>query len=307
MKTLIILSLFMGLATSVQASENDSLTGRYEKRPDTLEFFNNYMNEKLDHIAKKANKSKKVCNEKKLLKAAKRTLVADVRGMYVFSPTQRMLDRGKVDLELKKLKMRESIYKYVKPHTAPVLKLFSLSPTVNFNGNVLGSDKFSHFFNLGWEYFNKLKKGKKSLEEILSYSKKLEEKFWGGPTTGVISYADLMANFQGLRFFGHLSGIGNDPLTGEDNVQNRYIECREDKWVRVKNFDWRIYFDAFIDEGINCNTFFSKKVEDAVNRKVLELEEDGNNYSCPIRPEVCNTKVEKYGELAKHLISPKCY
>lgn len=291
---------------SVFSSENDSLTNRYISRVNSRDFINSHINLNLDKVVEIANSSNNNCDIRKTLKIANKVLVAGVNGAFIFSPTQRMIDNSYEEFGMNRVEMKNSIYKYVKKRNAPILKLFSLSPTMKIDDYIVGSDKFSHFFNLGWEYYSKLKKGK-SLEEVLRYSRNLEKNFWGGPTTGVISYSDLMANFQGLRFFGHLSGQGSDPFTGESNRELSYLRCRSKKWIKIRDFEINDYFGPSVDEGANCNVFHSKKIERAVQRSIFELEEDGLNYTCPVIDSICNNLREDYGRLSQYLISPTCH
>jgi len=294
------------LNSNVFSSENDSLTNRYELKSNALSYINSHINEQLSLAAVMATKKDSTCQSKTILKMSKKLFVAGIRGAFIFSPMQRLLESEIDGLDITHIKMNKSIYKYVKKSHAPVLKLFSLSPTIRINNMIIGSDKFSHFFNLGWEYYSKMKKGS-SLFEVLSYSKNLEERFWGGPTTGVISHADLMANFQGLRFFGHLSGKGLDPLTGRDNFESKYYSCEDGNWKRSREFSILEYFGYELDEGVNCNSYHSNKIERAINLSIKELENDGNSYSCPVLIDECSVISQKYDGLSEYLLSPKCF
>jgi hypothetical protein len=303
MKKMFLVLIFVSF--SAMGSENDSLTNRYRYIQNSKFEINKIINGELEDIKQSLNANSRGCEVKQLMKASKKKFVADIRGAFVFSPMQRLLERDLANIQTVHIKMNKSIYKYVKKVHAPVLKLFKLSPTLRIDNSIIGSDKFSHFFNLGWEYYGKLKKGK-SLEEVLSYSKKLEENFWGGPTTGVVSHSDLMANFQGLRFFGHLSGQGQDPLLEVENSTLKYFNCIDGKWSIVREFDLANYFGAEVDEGINCNKYHTKKIEDAVFRSIVELQSDGNSYFCPILTDKCEELSAKYQKLGHYLLSPKC-
>jgi hypothetical protein len=300
-----IIFILQFLAILSFSSENDSLTNRYISRANSKIFVNTHINSKINEIIKISNKKELNCNVNKTMKIARKVLVAGADGAFIFSPMQRLIDSDFERLGMNRVLMKNSIYKYVKKRNAPILKLFSLSPTMKIDDFIVGSDKFSHFFNLGWEYYNKLQKGQ-DLVEVLKYSKNLEQNFWGGPTTGVVSYSDLMANFQGLRFFGHFSSKGIDPLTNINNLEYSYLTCVNRKWVKSRLFDITEYFSSSIDEGINCNVFHSTKIERAVERSVLELEQDGKNYTCPIRVSDCTKLRDVYADLSEYLLSPTC-
>jgi len=292
------------------ASEMDSLTNRHLKLSDSSDFFNKKVNQYLFEIQNEANK-KSNCDAKKIKKVIKKKLVADINGMFVFSPLQRLADdKNAKGFEKREILMKDSIYKYVKRIDAPVLKMFPLSATLNINGIIIGSDKFSHFFNLGHGYYIDYQNKKKSVLDIIISGKKAEAGFWGGPTTGVISNSDLMANFQGMRFFGHLLGEGIDPLTHEENNDSAYFKCNDkQKWELIREFKWSTYFDSSVDEGVNCNTYFKESIQESIFKAIDELEttfSDGTSFHCPIVKNTCQGLNEKYSEFKEYLLSPEC-
>ncbi|OUR94164.1 hypothetical protein A9Q84_17835 [Halobacteriovorax marinus] len=307
MKSL-FLCIFISLSFNLQASELDSLTRRYEPLKDSTDFFNAEINSRILRVVAKANKKDlngESCNPKSLLKSTRNILVAGISGMYIFSPLQKIVDSKKsVGFERLRTKHKESIYRFIKFYQKPVLKAFPLSPIIKINDVIIGGDKFSHFFNLGYEYFSKLQKGKKTLIEMLEHSRSVEEHFWGGPTTSVISMGDLSTNYQGLRFFGHLTGVGIDPLTGEANSKNPIVTCVDGEFVQSRLFDLRSYVDHAWDEGINCNNYHKVKYADLVTLAVNTLEESSpKGFACPVRPTDCKKLGRKYqlhGEFFLH-------
>ena len=289
---------------SLFASEMDSITRRYESISDSLLFFNDHMNTKIAHIINKANEED-VCSLDTLDKWTRKTLTARVDKVFIFSPLQLIADKSN-KIDKLHIKFKDSIYKYVSFLESPVLQTFPLAPLISLNGHLIGSDKFSHFLNLGYEYFWRMQKGD-DLENVLNYSKFLEKYFWGGISTGIISHADLVANLQGLRFFGRFFSKGVDPLTGDDNSPRAYLDCRGNKWVQLREFDFSEYVDQGWDEGQNCNAYRTKRITRKVKRAIKELERrSGKNYSCPIVPTTCKALKIKYSNVMKLILSPEC-
>ena len=84
------------------------------------------------------------------------------------------------------------------------------SPTLEVNGIRIGSDKLAHFFSEGWWYYSWWKKHRDDMSEdelqqkLLRYGVKLEWWVQGKLLTGVISPADMEANYQGFIFYRQL-------------------------------------------------------------------------------------------------------
>lgn len=109
---------------------------------------------------------------------------------------------------------------------------FGLAPTIQVNGYYFGTDKLSHFASTGLIYYKifmkELLKGKSSraaLQTSIDWGVLDEKTVHGFWASGVFSYADLEANYQGLRFYQRFCSSLNPYLrksaTGEwilDNV-----------------------------------------------------------------------------------------
>jgi len=142
---------------------------------------------------------------------------------------------------------------------APALKIFGvptkLDVVVNVNGVYFGTDKLSHFLGSGFEYYRKYLKyydeNTPTMAEALAvkWGVKMENGIIGLQAVGVFSYADLEANFQGLKM-------------AEDF-------CRADKpklqlvgknWTLVKKIDFRDYVNPNWDESFNRSTYTEKRL-----------------------------------------------
>lgn len=93
-----------------------------------------------------------------------------------------------------------------------------------------GSDKWSHFFRLGYRYYLHSADGADPAA-ALRYGTKTERKGIGFVTSGAFSYADLAANHSGYLFFEQL--IGSEQSTFEyENGELRLVRpFRSRDWV----------------------------------------------------------------------------
>jgi len=178
---------------------------------------------------------------------------------------------------------------------------FSESPTVVLTkrlavlmriGSVyLGSDKLGHFFTEGYTYFEHyLENGEQS---ALGYGELMESSFYGELTTGIFSYADLVANLNGLRFWNTILATKPDPIQKTTTLQP-YVGCRKGRWQRLRDFHWSDYVDPAWDEAINCNVYADEVLLEKVNRRISQAS-DGKQ--CPLANADEAMLEQKYGEL----------
>ncbi len=192
---------------------------------------------------------------------------------------------------------------------------------VNVNGVQIGSDKIGHFFHTGYEAFEAttLVKDKdypplvademslvfgadtmKSLSGdagVHKFSDLQEKTLWGLGGTGVYSYADKAANFDGYNFWKNLFGGASPMLT-----------CKNGKIEQTRPFDFKNYVNPSWNEAVNCSSYSSKDVETAVteNVKALQSEHNDKPVGCPAKPELCPQLVQRYGANAKEVLHPSC-
>jgi hypothetical protein len=145
----------------------------------------------------------------------------------------------------------------------------NLGSVVNIGNNLVGTDKLGHFLGIGKSYFNRMKNYHQTLKQVMEYGENSEDKYFGGTTTGVHSFGDLVSNYEGLIFWQSLFG-GENPL----------IKCQEGVLIKNKSFDWMDYITDAWDESINCSTFRNEKI----NQKVMAGIRDNVTpfTSCPI-------------------------
>lgn len=167
-----------------------------------------------------------------------------------------------------------------------------LAPLIKIGDQVIGTDKIEHMFGMGFSYFHRFYFKEKSLFRVLKYGIFSEKTILGGNrlATGVFSYADLAANFNGMRFWNHILGLRKD-IIGHDI--GPYVECVEDKFVIVKKnpIDFRNYIDASMDESINCAKFASRGGKNRFYSNMKKLDQVNR---CPMDEDKFLEMVFKY-------------
>jgi hypothetical protein len=136
------------------------------------------------------------------------------------------------------------------------LKYSGLSPNLQINGYYFGADKLSHFASTGRRYFRRylMMKKKGSTEEeaaraAIRYGLLNEGSVLGWWASGVFSYADMEANYQGLRYYLRMCTSGD----------SQYLYQNETgKWSLNLKPDLADYVSGHWDETFN-QSFFSKK------------------------------------------------
>jgi hypothetical protein len=128
---------------------------------------------------------------------------------------------------------------------------FGVRPTFNVDGVHMGADKLSHFFQTGWKYHKRFRAflaagvpENEALERVVRYGVGTEYGSLGLAATGVFSFGDLEANYQGFRFYRGLCE-GEHP---------RLVKTAGG-WRLQRPFDWREYVSPRLDESCNNSAF----------------------------------------------------
>jgi hypothetical protein len=139
------------------------------------------------------------------------------------------------------------------PRMGPLEKKFvSIDPTINIGGIYFGTDKLSHFLGSGFLYYKTyLKTLRQTRSEIAALNAaiesgcQMEAGILGMKTTGVFSFADLEANYQGLM-------LALD-LCRPDSP----LKMISGKWVLAFPLDIRKYVNPDWDETENVSVYKS--------------------------------------------------
>jgi hypothetical protein len=142
----------------------------------------------------------------------------------------------------------ESIYSGHPFYATRVAGLFGVGPTLRINGVLVGTDKLGHFLSQGRKFY---RRWVKLQDESLAaeHSAYTERAIFGQMTTGSYSNADLVANFEGYRFYRSLF---------EDNIvpgKPAILTWQDDHWIMQRPFDWADHVNDYWDEALNINHY----------------------------------------------------
>ena len=278
------LSLFLILtfAVNVFATEVDSFSQRHIELVDSTSELNRLVNQWMSEV----DLAQTDCNKDKLIRA-----IANKFTRFGWSKFETRVVGDNT------IPQFYPIEDHVYSEFNTTLQLpYTISTLMRVRDVWIGADKFSHFFNEGHNYYKRLSRFNGNMNKVLEYGHNMEAGMWGIRSTGVYSYADLVANFEGLSFFQSL-------VEGE----TPYYSCIQNKWTQVREFDWIEYVNHGWDEGMNCNRFLSDELKNLHDEKISHLENRYQlNLTCPIEPAYCEDLKAKYRFHADHLLSGEC-
>ncbi len=122
-----------------------------------------------------------------------------------------------------------------------------IDPVINIGGVYLGTDKITHFTASGYLYYKTYQKSLKggmseeeSVRTAIQRGIKSEKRILGVKSNGIFSYADLEANYQGMK-------LGLDLCSGE----NPQLELIDGTWNLEEKIDLTNYINPYLDESFN--------------------------------------------------------
>jgi|GEM_PF-687737 len=327
-KILILFALISAFAFHAGfAAEIDSVTPRKLKLDNSLAIINTIFNQRIQEAIQKANAQQddiedieqdEFCDEEvlytELRKAIFQSFTASwgIKGYDLDKQLRSLLARQSYSLSL-----NDSIYRDIDYLEGFSLNIKELSDVVNINGHLVGLDKMGHFFAEGWQYFKLIQYDDYSIDQALEWGKQQEAGKFGYTTTGIFSFADLVANFNGWRFWNKVLLKEDDPLKGAiaNFLSKPYITCEIQiitsiktkkivkAWEYNTRFDLSDYVDGTWDEGINCNSYEDPIIEEKVTLRIKNVNPD---FTCPLIADYCLESQNKYGYYAKHVLHPYC-
>jgi hypothetical protein len=152
------------------------------------------------------------------------------------------MDSG--DVERLDTPPHDSIYSGHPLYATRVAGLFGVGPTLKINHVLVGTDKLGHFLSQGRKFYRRwVKMGDES--KAAEHSAYTERAIFGQLTTGSYSNADLVANYEGYRFYRSLF---------EDNIipgKPAILAWKGDHWIMQRPFDWADHVNDYWDEALN--------------------------------------------------------
>lgn len=338
MKLLAIPALFLFI-WAIHSAELDSVTPRGIELDDGINELNRIINSRFQEGVERANQQQlddiegtenhEFCDEEILYDSLRKAIfqtgmfgVGGLKGYALDKQLRVLLEGFSYALPLELSIMKDWTYK-----DGFSLKLKGLSNVMNADGHLIGLDKFGHFFAEGWNYFQRAYLDGEGVREAMEWGIEKERGKFGYATTGVFSYADLVANFNGMRFWNRVFLKNKDSLRNavEAVFDSAYVQCeykfinifahlyRKDwdlnefklvkAWKIQRRFDVREYLDGTWDEGVNCNSYESTDLEAQIATRIQQIDP---TFTCPIEPIECLEAQEKYGHYAKKLLHPNC-
>lgn len=276
----------------VFAYEVDNYTDRYKPLADSQDELDAQMNLHFKAVEEKLKKGvvgnfvqkitdDKSCDKETLYKKLK----SEIGGINTGVIEDYAVDSPKIKKHVPK---SQNIYSDADPRVVgTILKYSGLHPSINLAGNYVGTDKLSHFFDQGYEYFKIFSKEKDyeyGIMKALDYGKDQEKGIRGTSSTGIYSHGDLAANFSGFKFWLAMT-----------TPPNPYFKCIKGNWQQVRDFHWREYANSGWDEAINCSEYGSTELAKAVKASARKLEQQAaakgieRKYVCPVSENECRT------------------
>lgn len=286
------LLIILSLSVPTWGKETDNLTERYKHLEDSTEILDQEMNRRLQELQMEANKKKISCNDPRAL----RILFHELNGSRFFIGSLETWAEDSTQVPKRSLGASGSVYEGALEN-GWIFNRLSLASTVKVNGELIGTDKLGHFIDQGFEFYTPYRRSGYDLYPALHSSLGSEKSHSGKSSTGVISYADAMANYHGILFY-HSLGEGNQS----------YFRCSEGQWTQIRKFTWADYVDAGWDEGINCSTIASENGNKKYQENIKKLESrDGKTYTCPVASESCGKLNSRYPPtVSQFVLSPDC-
>ena len=305
MRLALLTSVTLLFSLATLAAEVDQFTKRHQPLEDISSQLNDqaslYLTQALEELNQKGECSLDIKSEKKLYNKLEHIFSNHIKGQLV-------KDLLYTDIYPKNvIPVEESIYKYWTKKNGFLLATrigkmnrYAIYPEVRIGEVRIGVDKFEHFFAMGVRHFREYYFHNYSLKFILNFDYYVEKNGLGGNSwaTGVMSYGDMAANINGIRFWNNILQKHDDILGKQYNF-GPYVLCQEGKWIAnpQKKIDLRDYIDDSMDEAINCSAFANKKGVQVFKRSLKELgfiNDEQRDNPCPLEPEKFQALKEKY-------------
>ena len=219
------IAFLVSIASPTRSAEIDSLTGRSVLLADSSDALERRLDEALEAGVLRANQASAGCDENALYRELRRALATPFIGHVI---AEALNEDGTLDR--RRVRRVDSIYRDLDLLDNVSVHWKDLSAVVRVGDVLMGVDKLGHFVVEGWEYFEIARLDGKGIAAAMEWGERSERTYFGRFTTGVHSYADLVANFEGMRFWLHVLGRADDPLDTGWRSRRPYVTCRRRFW-----------------------------------------------------------------------------
>jgi hypothetical protein len=142
----------------------------------------------------------------------------------------------------------ESIYRGHPFWATRVAGFYGVGGTLKINQTLVGTDKIGHFLSQGRKFYRRMLR-MESESAAAEQSAFTERALFGQMSTGSYSNADLVANYEGYRFYRSLFEDGVVP--GKPAI----LAWEDDHWKMQRPFDWADHVNDYWDEALNINHY----------------------------------------------------
>lgn len=297
----ILIGMAFLFSRAVFAGEPDDFLARADKKaPVANDFINRGLNAQLENVARQytyvqSNAGRKTldpkapCSQETMLELMVDTFDRNFPDIYTPFGSEIGYDLTAGAKMYDETMLKDWVPAYHKMYVA------SYRVKTKSGEHVMGIDKIDHFFAHGYLSWMTKANGKKNTPrsdlDLLKFNLAQEKGPWGLKSTKVKSYADLAVNQLGEQFWRDLFDK-KDPI----------FECVNGAYVMKKKFDFFKYIDASVDETINCSSFASQDMRNAIVAHSKKL-----GVQCPASLETCKKLVrDRSPAVAEHTLHPLC-
>lgn len=303
---LLLLAAFVG---SARGAEIDSLTDRGVVLEDSTRALERRFDDAFAIAIDRANQAPVACDERVLNRELRAALASPFIGHGIAESLNH--DEG---LDRRRVRRKDSIYRDLGVSENVSVHWKDLSAVIRVGDVLIGTDKLGHLVVEGWKYFEIAHLEGEGIASAMDWGERTERTYFGLYTTGVHSYADLVADFEGMRFWQHVLGQTADPLEADSRAGRPYVKCARRFWIvgarrwkQARGFELDRYVTPVWDEAVNCCRYRNAEIEARVSARIAELSHaDGADYTCPVDPDACARARRRYGGWAPRLLHPDC-
>jgi hypothetical protein len=226
------------------ALETDQFYSWNRPLEDATDALNAAVNDGIEEVLERVNARRRPCACKDIAGAIDRRFgYAIISRLEVWTLKTSLVERAPATADEEPAYRREWLYGGSAPIEA--INWMPPSPTIEVAGVRVGTDKLGHFFSDGelayaW-YRHALNDGASDDEAIaraMRVSFLAERTIWGQGISGILSLADLEADYQGLMFYRGLCA-GAEPM----------LQLTSGVWRMRKPFDFRDWVGPGWDES----------------------------------------------------------
>ena len=228
------------LSATAASYETDQFSNRHEPIADATEVLNREVNQTIEEIVADWDKGR---NEMAVVNAIYR----QIGGFHWVDKLERWASKSP-EVEKLSTKKYRSVFSRLPIWAVRVTFFFGVGKTIRVNDQLIGADKIGHFLSQGRKFYRRYKRYG-SEARAAEHSAYTERALFGRMTTGSYSNADLVANYEGHRFYRSL--FEDDVVRGKPAI----LRWQDDAWIVQREFDWGDHVNEYWDEALHVNHF----------------------------------------------------